>query len=115
MGAGRDETADGKDPTAYSVIRAIQMAGGVLGAFDLSGCALLTAAPLNYLEAGAFMWSRLDHTLYATSAEVAASLGLTVQPQRLGEKPSLVPVQVQVANAFAPFAAWLAQTQRILY
>lgn len=115
VGVGRDERDARQDPTAHSVVGAIQAAGKMLGNFDLSGCELITASPLDRLCAGASMWSRVDRTLYAATNEAAHKLRLSVDSNEIAKSAAITPIQASGPNANAPFEAWLAQVGRTLY
>jgi len=108
------------DPTAHAEIVAIREACRSLGRFQLDGCAIYCSCEPCPMCLGAIYWARLREVYFAATREDAARAGfddsliyneIPLPPQ----ERKITMAQAPCPEAAAPFHAWLARTDRILY
>jgi guanine deaminase len=108
------------DPTAHAEVVAIRSAARSLGTHVLVGTTLVSSCEPCPLCLSAALWARVDAVVYAADRDDAAHGGFDDRAfYELFDRPRdtwPVPVrQVEVAEATAPFAAWLAKADRVEY
>ena len=113
------DTAD-RDPTAHAEVVAIRAACARVGDFSLAGSVLFTSCEPCPLCLSAALWARVDRVVYAADRDDAARGGFDDRAfYELLEQPrSAWPMPVSahpLPDGFAPFAAWLAKSDRIRY
>ena len=120
LGAGVNRVTRDLDPTAHAEVVAIREACRELGDFSLAGCVLVSSCEPCPLCLAASLWARLDQVVYVADRDDAAAAGfddrafydLFQQPRESWTTPVL---QHRVATAEEPFAAWLANPDRVEY
>ena len=108
------------DPTAHAEVVAIRAAARSLGTHVLTGTTLVSSCEPCPLCLSAALWARVDAVVYAADRDDAAHGGFDDRAfYELFDRPRdtwPLPVrQVEVAEATAPFAAWLAKADRVEY
>jgi guanine deaminase len=108
------------DPTAHAEVVAIRSAARSLGTHVLVGTTLVSSCEPCPLCLSAALWARVDAVVYAADRDDAAHGGFDDRAfYELFDRPRdtwPLPVrQVEVAEATAPFAAWLAKADRVEY
>src|SRR4029077_7346158 len=108
------------DPTAHAEIVAIREACQALGNFELTGCEIYCSCEPCPMCLGAIYWSRPAQVFFAAPGSAAADAGfddsfikgqicLPYQNQQL-------PIsQLHHDRALAPFQAWKAKPDKIVY
>ena len=120
LATGQNRVTRDNDPTAHAEVLAIRRACADLGDFSLAGSVLYTSCEPCPLCVAACLWARLDRVVYAADRHDAARGGFDDREfyELFGRDRSTWPTQVHegaVANAFAPFDAWLGKTDRVDY
>ncbi len=120
VGEGVNTVTASLDPTAHGEVNAIRAACKALGVFSLAGCQLYTSCQPCPMCLAACYWARLDAIYYGSSAADAARAGFDDaflyeefrkdQPQR-----ALPATQLNAAEAWTCFAAWIASSSRVEY
>jgi tRNA(Arg) A34 adenosine deaminase TadA len=109
-----------RDPTSHAEINAIRQACRRLGTHVLSGCEIVSSCEPCPMCLGAIHWARLDRIYFGATRADAARIGfddaafydqLALPPERR----SIPMLPLLRDEAAAPFAAWAARTDRILY
>jgi guanine deaminase len=108
------------DPTAHAEVVAIRAAARSLGTHVLTGTTLVSSCEPCPLCLSAALWARVDAVVYAADRDDAAHGGFDDRAfYELFDRPRdtwpLPVAQVGVAEATAPFAAWLAKADRVEY
>jgi len=108
------------DPTAHAEVVAIRSAARSLDTHVLAGTTLVSSCEPCPLCLSAALWARVDAVVYAADRDDAAHGGFDDRAfYELFDRPRdiwPVPVrQVEVDEATAPFAAWLAKADRVEY
>ncbi len=91
---GYNDREDSGDPTAHAEVVAIRAAARLLGAWRLSGCALVVTLEPCTMCAGAIILARLDKVVYGAvdpKAGAAGSLWDVLRDRRLNHRPEVVP------------------------
>lgn len=120
VAVGQNRVTRDNDPTAHAEVIAIRSACQVIGDFSLFGHTLYTSCEPCPLCLSAALWARVDRVVYAADREDAARGGfddrefyeLFATPRT--EWPMVIE-PVRPDNAFAPFAAWNAEADRVRY
>lgn len=120
VATGTNQVTTTCDPTAHAEVVAIRAACAELGDFRLTGCTLVSSCEPCPLCLAASLWSRLDAVVYAADRHDAAAAGFDdLAFYALFEQPRDhwdFPVRRIVSDSSdAPFAAWLAMTDRVEY
>jgi guanine deaminase len=120
VGEGWNAVVARNDPTAHAEIRAIRAACAALGRFALDGCDVYTSCEPCPMCLGALLWARPRAVYYAATRADAAAAGF--DDERFYREVACAPearelrfVRLRVADAGAPFAAWLANPRRVPY
>ena len=108
------------DPTAHAEVVAIRTACRTLNNFSLTGCVLVSSCEPCPLCMAASLWARVDEVVYVADRDDAARAGfddrafydLFHQPRSGWSTPVH---EVRIPPAAAPFDAWLAKSDRIVY
>jgi guanine deaminase len=108
------------DPTAHAEVVAIRNACQAIGDFILTGCVLVSSCEPCPLCLSAALWARVDEIVFAADRHDAARGGFDdLAFYELFDSPrdqwSLAVGQVSSPTAAAPFDAWLAKSDRIVY
>ena len=108
------------DPTAHAEVVAIRGAAQALGTHVLAGTTLVSSCEPCPLCLSAALWGRVDAVVYAADRDDAAHGGFDDRAfYELFDRPRdtwPLPVRhVDVPEATAPFAAWLAKADRVEY
>jgi guanine deaminase len=108
------------DPTAHAEVVAIRNACQAVGDFNLTGCVLVSSCEPCPLCLSAALWARVDEIVFAADRHDAARGGFDdLAFYELLESPRdqwpLAVGQVSTPTATAPFDAWLAKSDRIVY
>lgn len=111
------------DPTAHAEVEALRRAGAAAGRPELEDAVLYASCEPCPMCLAAALWARVPRIVFAASHEAAARAGFddTAFAQQLYGQPR--PVQLQqiaiaqmpLAEATAPFDAWLAKEDRRPY
>lgn len=106
------------DPTAHAEVQAIRNAAAVEG-FNLAGSTLYSSCEPRPMCMAACMWARIDRVVWAATADQAAAGGfddrLFWSEIQSRDFTSIQIEHVALPNAFAPFAKWQANLDRIDY
>ncbi len=108
------------DPTAHAEVVAIRAAGAALADHSLAGCVLVSSCEPCPLCLAAAMWARVDAVVYAADRDDAAAAGFDDRVfYEMFDRPrsswDLAVRQQQVSGSSEPFAAWLADCERVAY
>ncbi|MFT3662746.1 MAG: nucleoside deaminase [Gordonia sp. (in: high G+C Gram-positive bacteria)] len=120
VAVGQNRVTRDNDPTAHAEVTAIRSACQVIGGFSLAGHTLYTSCEPCPLCLSAALWARLDRVVFAADREDAARGGFDDREfYELFARPrsewQMVIDPIRPANAFAPFAAWNAEVDRVRY
>jgi guanine deaminase len=108
------------DPTAHAEVVAIRAACQALRHFELTGCEIYCSCEPCPMCLGAIYWSRPAHVFFAASAAAAADVGfddsfIKTQVCLPFSQQELPIEQLDHAKALAPFTAWKAKADKIVY
>jgi tRNA(Arg) A34 adenosine deaminase TadA len=108
------------DPTAHAEIIAVRKACSILGRFELSDCELYCSCEPCPMCLAAIYWARVSRVYFAAAAAAAAEAGfsdLDIKQQVClpYEEQGLSIAQISDREALAPFDAWQAKIDRIVY
>lgn len=117
---GQNRVTAELDPTAHAEVVAIRDACSALGDFTLAGHTLYASCEPCPMCMASALWARVDRVVYAADRMDAARGGFDDRRfYDLFERPREtwdVPVEsLPLANAAAPFDAWLAHEGRTAY
>jgi guanine deaminase len=120
LAEGVNRVTRDRDPTAHAEVVAIRAACRRIGHHALPGCVLVSSCEPCPLCLSAALWARVDAVVYAADRDDAARAGFDDRAfHHLFEQPRQtwpMPVRRQeVAQAQAPFEAWLASPDREAY
>jgi guanine deaminase len=120
VSSGQNRVTRDLDPTAHAEVVAIRAACSTAGDFSLEGCTLYTSCEPCPLCVSAALWARLDRVVYAADRDDAARGGFDDRAfYELFDRPrsewSMAVSPHPLSDGFAPFAAWLAKTDRVRY
>lgn len=111
------------DPSAHAEVTAIRDAARAIGDHSLAGCVLYTSCEPCPMCLATALWARLDRVVYAADRHDAARGGFDdlafydlfgTTDTGAEHWPTRV-AGLRPENAFAPFEAWLAKTDRTHY
>lgn len=120
VSTGQNRVTRDLDPTAHAEVQAIRAACRLVGDFSLAGMTLYTSCEPCPLCVSAALWARLDRVVYAADREDAARGGFDDREfyelfaRDRASWPTRVD-EVRLADAAAPFDAWLANAARVDY
>ena len=108
------------DPTAHAEIIAIREACRLLGAFQLSGCAIYASCEPCPMCLGAIYWARPERVYFGASAADAAAIGFDDQfiyeqidtPQ---SERTIPMIGIMRDRALKAFEAWREKPDKIEY
>lgn len=118
---GNNQVTSNLDPTAHGEVSAIRAACQKLGTFSLEGCVLVTSCEPCPMCLSSALWARVDRVLFSADRDDAAVAGFDDRRfyDLLEKKPAeqwpMAVEQLDLPNRTAPFAAWLAKTDRVDY
>ncbi|GAA4712365.1 nucleoside deaminase [Nocardioides conyzicola] len=120
LATGQNRVTRDNDPTAHAEVLAIRTACADLGDFSLAGSVLYTSCEPCPLCVSAALWARLDRVVYAADRHDAARGGFDDREfyELFARDRSTWPTAVEAGRhpeAFAPFDAWLSNTERTAY
>ena len=108
------------DPTAHGEINAIRKACAALGSFSLAGCEIYSSCEPCPMCLAAIYWARLGAIYYGSGQQDAAKAGFDdaflYEEFRKSSPDRRIPaVQLLQAEAWQPFAAWIAVPTKVDY
>ena len=108
------------DPTAHAEVVAIRAACRALRHFELTGCEIYCSCEPCPMCLGAIYWSRPSHVFFAATSGAAADAGfddsfIKTQVCLPFSQQELPIEQLIDVKALAPFEAWKAKTDKIVY
>jgi guanine deaminase len=120
IATGTNQVTATSDPTAHAEIVAIRKACQAVGHFELTGCEIYCSCEPCPMCLGAIYWSRPAQVFFAATASAAADAGFD---DSFIKKQICLPyaqqqmsiAQLVHAQALAPFEAWKAKTDKIVY
>ncbi len=120
VATGQNRVTRDLDPTAHAEVLAIRSACTELGDFALTGCTLYASCEPCPLCVSAALWSRVDRVVYAADRHDAARGGfddlafydLFARDRATWPMPVAL---VRHDDSFAPFEAWLGNSERTQY
>lgn len=120
IATGTNQVTATFDPTAHAEIVAIRKACQAVGHFELTGCEIYCSCEPCPMCLGAIYWSRPAQVFFAATASAAADAGFD---DSFIKKQICLPyaqqqmsiAQLVHAQALAPFEAWKAKTDKIVY
>jgi guanine deaminase len=120
IATGANQVTSILDPTAHAEVVAIRRACQALGHFELTGCEIYCSCEPCPMCLGAIYWSRPAQVFYAATAAAAADAGFDdsfIKGQIcLPYSQQKLPIAQLVHNeASAPFTAWIAKADKIVY
>jgi guanine deaminase len=120
IATGTNEVTATLDPTAHAEIVAIRKACRAIGGFELTGCEVYCSCEPCPMCLGAIYWSRPAHVFFAATARAAADAGFDdsfIKEQiclPFGQQQMPI-AQLVHKEALAPFEAWKAKADKIVY
>ena len=120
IATGANQVTATFDPTAHAEVVAIRKACQVLGNFELTGCDIYCSCEPCPMCLGAIYWSRPARVFFAAPGRAAADVGFDDSFIRHQiclpyEAQELSISQLAHEQALAPFQAWKAKTDKIVY
>ena len=120
IASGTNQVTSILDPTAHAEVVAIRRACQALGHFELTGCEIYCSCEPCPMCLGAIYWSRPAQVFYAATASAAADAGFDdsfiKQQICLPYAQQKLPIaQLVDQEASAPFEAWKAKADKIVY
>jgi guanine deaminase len=120
VGEGCNQVVLRKDPTAHAEMLAIRMACETLGQFHLPDATLYTTCEPCPMCMGALYWARINHLVYAASAEDAAEFGFDDRlfKEQIGKPMKMQTLQITQclrSESQQLFRRWSQSDKRIDY
>jgi guanine deaminase len=120
IATGANEVTSSLDPTAHAEIVAIRNACKALGYFELTGCQIYCSCEPCPMCLGAIYWARPAEVFFAASGQDAAEAGFEdafIKEQIcLPYQAQQLPIaQLAHGQRLAPFQAWQAKADKIVY
>jgi guanine deaminase len=117
---GANQVTSTFDPTAHAEVVAIRKACQVIGNFELTGCEIYCSCEPCPMCLGAIYWARPAQVFFAATASAAADAGFDdsfIKTQIcLPYAQQQMPIAQVVHNeSLAPFQAWKAKADKIVY
>jgi guanine deaminase len=120
IATGTNEVTATLDPTAHAEVVALRNACQAVGHFELTGCEIYCSCEPCPMCLGAIYWSRPAQVFFAATASAAADAGF--DDSFIKGQICLPYVQQQMLiaqlvhkEALAPFEAWKAKADKIVY
>src|ERR1700686_2011835 len=120
IATGTNQVASTFDPTAHAEVVALRKACQAVGHFELTGCEIYCSCEPCPMCLGAIYWSRPAQVFFAATASAAADAGF--DDSFIKGQICLPYVQQQMLiaqlvhkEALAPFEAWKAKADKIVY
>ena len=117
---GWNQVTSSNDPTAHAEVSAIRAACSKLNTFSLAGCDIYTSCEPCPMCLSAIYWARLDRIYFANSRQDAAAIGFDDAliydevPKPIDQR--IIPtVKLDLPEAAAVFAEWLAKSDKVQY
>ncbi|HWS16977.1 MAG TPA: nucleoside deaminase [Candidatus Elarobacter sp.] len=120
IATGVNQVTQTLDPTAHAEVVAIKAACLALRHFELTGCEIFCSCEPCPMCLGAIYWARPAHVFFAASANAAADAGFDdsfIKGQIcLPFLQQQLPIErLDHAGALAPFEAWKAKADKVVY
>lgn len=120
IATGTNQVTASHDPTAHAEIVAIRAACKALGTFELSGCQIYCSCEPCPMCLGAIYWARPERVFFAAAADAAAAVGFDDTYIKAQLSLPLAKQQLPIAQlhhdlALAPFQAWKAKADKVVY
>lgn len=120
VASGANQVTSTLDPTAHAEVVAIRRACQAVGHFELSECDIYCSCEPCPMCLGAIYWARPARVYFAAAGDDAAQAGfddslIKSQICLPREKQRLPMEQLSHKEALAPFQAWKAKTNKIVY
>src|SRR5579864_705528 len=120
IATGANQVTSILDPTAHAEVVAIRAACKALGHFELTGCEIYCSCEPCPMCLGAIYWARPARVFYAATAAAAVDAGFDDSfikgqiclPYTQQELPIAPLVHTE---ALAPFQAWKAKPDKVVY
>ncbi|WP_395245974.1 nucleoside deaminase [Agromyces sp. MMS24-K17] len=120
LAIGQNRVTRDLDPTAHAEVSAIRAACRAAGDFSLAGATLYTSCEPCPLCLAASLWARLDRIVFAADRHDAAEGGFDDRAfyelfSRDRAEWETAVEELRIADAPAPFTAWIAKGDRVDY
>lgn len=120
IATGANRVTSSLDPTAHAEVVAIRKACQILGNFELTGCDIYCSCEPCPMCMGAIYWARPAQIFFAATASAAADAGFDdslIKTQIcLPYAQQQMPIaQIVHKESLAPFQAWKAKADKIVY
>jgi tRNA(Arg) A34 adenosine deaminase TadA len=120
LGEGANLVTATNDPTAHAEVVAIRRACGVVGSFELSGCAIYCSCEPCPMCLSAIYWARIQIIYHGSTAEDAAAAGfddarLYRELSTDQERRAIPCLPLLREEAGASFRAWMESPLRLPY
>ena len=120
IATGVNQVTSTLDPTAHAEVVAIRAACRTLNHFELTGCDIYASCEPCPMCLGAIYWSRPAQVFFAATAGAASDAGfddsfIKEQFRLPFSQQSLTIMQLVHTKALAPFEAWKAKADKIVY
>ncbi|MGZ4844585.1 MAG: nucleoside deaminase [Candidatus Angelobacter sp.] len=120
IATGVNQVTASLDPTAHAEVVAIRAACRAVSHFELTGCEIYCSCEPCPMCLGAIYWSRPAHVFFAATAAAAADAGfddsfIKEQVRLPFPQQELSIEQLVHTKALAPFEAWKAKADKIVY
>ena len=117
---GTNQVTSTLDPTAHAEVVAIRKACQAIGHFELTGCEIYCSCEPCPMCLGAIYWARPAKIFFAATAVAAADAGfddsfIKGEICLPYEKQQMSITQLIHTEALAPFQAWKAKADKIVY
>lgn len=120
IATGTNQVTSTFDPTAHAEVVALRKACQAVGHFELTGCEIYCSCEPCPMCLGAIYWSRPAQVFFAATASAAADAGFDdsfIKGQiclPYAQQQMLI-AQLVHKEALAPFEAWKAKADKIVY
>jgi guanine deaminase len=120
IATGANQVTSTFDPTAHAEVVAIRKACQIIGNFELTGCDIYCSCEPCPMCLGAIYWARPAQVFFAATASAAADAGfddslIKTQICLPYIQQQLPIAQVAHKESLAPFQAWKAKADKIIY
>jgi guanine deaminase len=120
IATGANQVTSTFDPTAHAEVVAIRKACKTIGNFELTGCEIYCSCEPCPMCLGAIYWARPAQVFFAATASAAADAGfddslIKTQICLPYIQQQLPIAQVAHKELLAPFQAWKAKADKIVY
>jgi guanine deaminase len=120
LGRGTNRVVAEGDPTMHAEVVAIRLACREIGSHDLTGATLYTSCEPCPMCFGAAWWARVERIVHAANRADAAAAGfddaaIYADVGRAVDERELSTERLLADEGLRPFAAWLANPDRVPY